>query len=313
INKKRKLMVEDLNGVINWQISNHVEKSYLQWYGLLLEGMPIRQSGIEFKFFDEILTIIGQPILPVFDGSIELKQLHLQNIFSAEIDAQVEMLINPISLQLITEKLGWPEMHGQISGSIPSMVKKGSVINFLGGLDIQVFDGHLEIKNLSLERLFGVAPVIASDIVFTGFDLEKLTETYGFGKITGKLSGTVEKLRITNWETDRLAANIYTVKDKSVKQLISQQALDHISSLGGIKGAVSKSFLRFFNDFRYKKIAFSCVLHDSVCRIGGINNTEDQFVLVEGGGLPRINIVGFTRNIDWSEFINRLLYAEYTD
>ncbi len=138
-----------------------------------------------------------------------------------------------------------------------------------------------------------------------------LTETFGFGLITGKLSGVINDLRITNWKTDRLDAEVYTVKTKGIKQIISQRAIENISSLGGIKGAISKTFLRFFDDFRYKKIKLSCKLNNSVCEIGGLKNQNNQFVIVEGGGIPKINIVGFVRAINWEEFVSRLLNANY--
>ena len=84
-----------------------------------------------------------------------------------------------------------------------------------------------------------------------------------------------------------------------------------LPTVGGIKGAISKTFLRFFDDFRYKKIKLSCKLHNSVCEIGGIKNQDNQFVIVQGGGIPKINIVGYVRSINWEEFVRRLLNANY--
>lgn len=311
LNERRKIAAESLTGQVHWQAVGQAIDSALSWQTLLLTGLPIGQSQTQFNFSGDQLKLLGLHVFPVFDGAIELQTLQVQKLFSEFIDMDIEAKVLPISLRLITEKMGWPPMSGSISGNIPGMVKRNSVIEFLGALQLQVFGGDMQVDNLSMERLFGVAPVIAGDVTFSGFDLSVLTETFGFGLITGRLHGAVRDLRVTNWKTDRLDAQVYTVKTKGVKQVISQRAIENISSLGGIKGAISNTFLRFFDDFRYNKIKLSCRLHNSVCLIGGLKNQGNQFVIVEGGGIPKINIVGYVRAINWEEFMSRLLNANY--
>ena len=311
LNERRKIAAEALNGQIEWHQNRANNDSVLSWQSLLLAGMPIDAAEIAFNLSQDQFKLMGVQQFPVFNGAIELQELELGALFSESIEMSLNAKILPISLKLITEKMGWPIMSGSISGNIPGMVKKDSVIEFLGALDLKVFEGDMLVENLSLERLFGVAPVIAADVKFEGFDLSLLTETFGFGLITGRLSGVINDLRITNWKTDRLDAEVHTVKTKGVKQIISQRAIENISSLGGIKGAISKTFLRFFDDFRYKKIKLSCKLHNSVCEIGGLKNQNNQFVIVQGGGIPKINIVGYVRSINWEEFVSRLLNANY--
>ena len=320
-NAEKKIDVQGLNGALNWTAKGDAETSQLVWSSALLAGLPVAEAGVEFTLNQDGMRLNKRHQFPVFDGQIILNELffkalsltevHVDALKSAAYDMKLDAEITPMSLKLITAKLGWPEMAGTISGRIPGLVKKGRVIELLGALDVSVFDGSMRVENLSMERLFGVAPVIAGDVAFEGFDLAVVTETFGFGRITGKLSGTVNELRITNWKTDRLDANVYTVKHPKIKQTISQRAVDNISSLGGIKGSISRSFLRFFEDFKYKKIHLSCKLHNSVCEIGGLKNQGNQFVIVEGGGIPKINIVGYVRSINWETFISRLLNANY--
>ncbi len=313
LNEGRKIDVQSLDGKVHWYQYSQAPDSALNWESLLFAGLPVGPSSVQLNFSQDEVKLLGEHRFPVFDGIIELKAFEVQKLFSEFVDMQVDANVLPISLRLITEKMGWPIMSGTISGDIPGMIKQGSVIQFLGDLQLQVFDGDMTVNNLSIERLFGVAPVIAGDVIFSGFDLSILTETFGFGLITGKLHGQVDELRITNWKTDRLDAQVYTVKTKGIKQIISQRAIENISSLGGIKGAISSTFLRFFDDFRYKRIMLSCKLHNSVCEIGGLKNKSNQFIIVEGGGIPKINIVGFVRSINWEEFISRLLNANYSN
>lgn len=311
LNNKRKIQVNALNGIVHWDWLNTSANSKLDWQELLLAGMPVNAGQASFNVTKNQFSLLGEHEFSVFDGSIIIKELMADELFTPSTNMTMNASILPISLKLISEKLNWPTMSGTISGEIPGMIKRGSVIEFLGALRLSVFQGEMLVENLSLERLFGVAPVIAADVTFQGFDLALLTETFGFGQITGKLAGNINELRITNWKTDRMDAHVYTVKTKGTKQTISQRAIDNISSLGGIKGAISKTFLRFFEDFSYQRIELSCKLHNSVCEIGGMKNQDNQFVIVEGGGIPKINIVGFVRTINWEEFISRLLNANY--
>ncbi|MCX7554146.1 hypothetical protein OS175_09675 [Marinicella sp. S1101] len=310
LNERRKLSAESLTGRVNWQLTA-AEQSKLAWQSLELAGLPVQQAEAAFSLNGADFLLSGPHTFPVFDGAIDVTNWQMNDLFSDAMGLNMKASIRPISLRLITAKMGWPLMAGKISGIIPGMSMNDEVIEFQGALNLDVFEGIMVVDHLSMERLFGVAPVIAADVDFKGFDLSLLTETFGFGLITGKLNGIINGLRITNWKTDRLDAEVYTVKTKGIKQTISQRAIDNISSLGGIQGAISKTFLRFFDDFRYSKIKLSCKLHNSVCEIGGMKNTSNQFTIVEGGGIPNINIVGYVRSINWDEFISRLLNANY--
>jgi hypothetical protein len=307
----KKINVVNLNGAINWQQKGQMQASKLHWEELLLAGMPINQSELNVNSVGQELVLQKNTVIPIFDGSILINELALHDIFEPEIAINFDGEVNPISLALITEKMGWPVMNGTISGKIPGMKKVGQSITFDGSLDLTIFDGTMQVNNLSMERLLGVAPVIAADIQFNGLSLKQITSTFDFGEITGLVQGYVKALRITNWKADRLNAHIESVKVRGVKQTISQRAIDNISSIGGIQGALSRSFLRFFEYFKYKKIGIGCKLRNSICEMSGINTNSDTYTLIQGYGIPRINFIGFRRFIDWEIFLDRLLNAGY--
>ncbi|MFV0543980.1 MAG: hypothetical protein ACK5L8_09875 [Marinicella pacifica] len=311
-NQKRKLAIAGLNGKVDWQWHQTSQPSSLSWHSLVLSGLPIQAADLRFNISEDDLSLYGRHVLPIFDGALVIQRLTVDG-FMAEEPAAVKMdaEIEPISLLPISQALNWPQLAGQISGQLPGMVKSGHVIAFDGTLHLSVFDGSIRFQNLSMERLFGVAPVIAADVDINLLDLALLTQTYDFGLITGRLSGFIDHLRITNWKVDRMDATVYSVKTENSDQTISQKAIENISAIGGIKGAISRTFLRFFEEFKYKKIKLSCKLHNSVCQIGGIDNQDGRFTIVEGGGLPKINIVGYARQIAWDVFISRLLNASY--
>jgi hypothetical protein len=95
--------------------------------------------------------------------------------------------------------------------------------------------------------------------------------------------------------------------DKS-RRRISQKAVDNISNLGGsgVSGALSRSFLRIFEEFGYDRLGISCRLERGVCHMGGIEAAERGYYLVKGGGIPRIDIMGFNRETDWQVLVSKL-------
>ena len=311
-NQKRKLAVAGLKGTVDWQWQQTSQPSDLSWQSLIVSGLPIKAANLQFNVSEDDFSVYGRHQFPVFDGALVIQRLDVSD-FMADEPAKVKMdaAIEPISMLPVSQALDWPELAGQISGQLPGMVKTGNIIEFDGTLHLSVFDGSIRFDNLSMERLFGVAPVIAADVDINLLDLALLTQTYDFGLITGRLSGFIDNLRITNWKVDRMDATIYSVETEASEQTISQKAIENISAIGGIKGASSRTLLRFFEDFKYNKLKLRCKLHNSVCQIGGIDNQNGRFTIVEGGGLPKINIVGYAREIAWDVFISRLLNASY--
>ena len=309
--ESRRTQALDLNSQLHWHRTGEWQDSVIGWEQLLIAGMPINSYELRLSSVGEKLQISPNAIIPVFDGSIIIRQLELTKVLQPQIDIIFDGEVTPISLVLITEKLNWPIMQGTISGKIPGMIKKGQRISFDGTLDINVFEGQMHIDHLSMERLFGIAPVIAADVTFTNLNLKQITSTYDFGEITGLIDGMVKGLRITNWKADRLETSIESVPNKNIKQTISQRAIDNISSIGGIQGALSRSFLRFFDSFKYKKIGIGCKLRNAICEMSGIQTADNTYKLIEGRGIPSINIIGFQKFIDWEVFLDRLLNAGY--
>ena len=312
--ERKKVEGNNLNGTLYWQRNNSSHRSILRWDDLLLAGMPIKTSEIGFVANDENIILDENTVIPVFDGNIVINRLKLEKIFNPLISIDFDGEVEPISLELITEKMGWPIMKGSISGNIPGLKKVENTITFDGLLELQAFDGEITVANLSMERLFGIAPVIAADVNFKDLNLQKITSTFDFGEITGLVKGYVNGLRITNWKPDRLEAYVESVGSKKIKQTISQRAIDNISSIGGIQGAVSRSFLRFFDSFRYKRLGIGCKLRNSICEMTGLKNSktdDNRYYLIEGSGIPAINILGFRKFIDWEVFLDRLLKANY--
>jgi hypothetical protein len=140
-------------------------------------------------------------------------------------------------------------------------------------------------------------------------DLALLTKTFDVGKITGRVSGEIYNLRLSNWQPVQFDAKLATSKDNPGKRIISQRAVDNLTQVGGgATGMISRSFLRFFDDFSYKRLGLSCHLRNDVCEMAGIEDAEQGYYIVKGGGglPPWIDVIGYTRRVDWADLLERI-------
>ena len=84
--------------------------------------------------------------------------------------------------------------------------------------------------------------------------------------------------------------------------------MDNLSSIGGGPTALlSSTFLRFFEDFGYDELGLSCVLSNNVCSMNGVGPAPNGgYYIVKGSGLPRIDVIGFSRKVDFPQLLRRL-------
>jgi hypothetical protein len=111
------------------------------------------------------------------------------------------------------------------------------------------------------------------------------------------------------WKPVAFDAAFSTPPDDDSRHRISQRAVDNISNLGGagMAGAVSRSFLRFLEDFPYQRLGIRCRLANGVCHMGGVAPAQSGYYLVQGRWLPpRLDVIGYASEVDWSSLLDRL-------
>ena len=304
---KKKFDIQGLNVEVSANSKTN-KSSYLSFEkGTLLETIHFGKTSFPLLADFSSVRLQEDVTMPVFDGGIIIEQFEIAN-FNVSPSVKFQGVITPISLSQVTEALEWPVMTGKISGIVPAVEYHDGNAQFAGTLLVRAFDGNILVKNLEASHLLSAWPVLHADLEFKEIDLEKLTETFEFGRITGLLDGRFDHLQLENWQPTQFDARFVT-SEKTSKKRISQKAVDNISNLGGagVAGALSRSFMRFFEDFGYDKIGFTCLLRDNVCKMSGVEDAETGYYLVKGGGIPRIDVIGHNRNIDWNILVSRLV------
>ena len=315
---ERRFALLGVNSEIDWQ-ADAPRTANIAFAGGALLGVPlgsgqwvVQMRGMEFS--------VAQGVLPVLDGQLELRDFKL---YREEVQAgkpcsgcsqdaawhwQFAASLSRISMEQFSQAAGWPKMLGTLAGSIPKVSYDGNEINVDGVLLFNVFDGTVAATQLKLADPFGRAPRLSGNLNMRELDLDLLTRTFSFGNMQGRIDVDVNNLELQDWQPARFDARIFSSAGNYPKK-ISQKAVQNISALGGAgaAAAIQRSYLRFFENFGYDRIGWNCMLRNGVCAMGGVDHgSGGAYAIVKGGGIPAITVMGYNRNVSWSELITRL-------
>ncbi len=300
--------IQQLDGELNWRRQEHAWPSFLHWRKLTIKKIPVESGQLDFKLFDKQMALSKPAELSLLNGVFSIRKFSFQAVKNDDAKLYFEGEIKNLSLEKLTEALDWTPLSGTISGYIPAVHYQDKTLRLDGQLAIQVFDGEIIIKELSSSGLFGFSPRLHTDILFNNLDLKQITQKFQIGRIEGRLSGFAHNVYLENWRPVTFYAWLGTPDDDDSRHVISQKAVENIASIGGGGAAdvISRGFLRFFDTFGYDKLGFGCYLHDGVCQMMGVEAAENGYYLIKGGGLPRIDVIGYNPRLDWNVLIQRL-------
>lgn len=292
------------------------------WYSDRAGELAVHVAGgrwrsLDFGAFDLRAKLDARSVelaavrIPLLDGAVVFESVALVR-GSRGWQGGGAAVVEPVSMPLLTEALGLPRMAGVLSASIPGLIVRPGEVVLDGALVISVFGGYLQASRLHLFEPFGRFSRLEADIEARAIDLTGLTETFSFGSISGLIDADVTGLELVQWRPQRFDASVRSSPGRYPRR-ISQRAVQNISALGGPGAAlaIQRGVLGFFESFGYRSLAIGCRLENAVCTMTGIGGSEGvrengSFVLVEGGGVPALNVIGYNRRIDWNEFLDRL-------
>lgn len=306
--EEQRFELQGLTGKLGWSTTDLSMPTALSWKDAQLYAIHLGEASIKAQSQSSHLVLEETVELPVLDGTLQLSAFDLEQLATG-VNWSFEGLLTPISMESLSEALGWPTLHGKLSGVIPRVSYAAQQLNIAGALQMKVFDGTTVIRDLRLSSPFGSLPQLYANIDINSLDLALLTQAFDMGRISGRLEGYVHDLRLSNWKPVQFDARLATPAENPGKRRISQRAVDNLTQIGGgPSGMLQRGFLQFFEDFSYQKLGLSCRLQNEVCEMSGIEDAKQGYYIVKGGGglPPWINVVGYTRRVDWSDLIARL-------
>lgn len=307
--KNKQFDLKDSVISLNWSNQpNFTKKSLFLWRKINLFDIPIDYSYFSMLLKKQEIKLLRAVTIPLLLGNIQIQDFDWKAIKNKSPKLHFSGQINHISLPQLAKSLKWQPLAGDISGKIPGVNFTEGKLSLDGGLKINVFDGEINISKLALSGLMTDFSQFHSDIKINQLDLDLLTQQFSFGGIQGRISGYFNDLYLENWQPVGFYAWLGTPEGDNSTHKISQKAVKNIASIGG-GGAVdflSRTVLSLFDNFDYDELGLGCYLHDGVCQLMGVAPADYGYYIVKGGGLPRIDVMGYNPRIDWSVLRERL-------
>ncbi|MDM8545796.1 hypothetical protein QUF61_04840 [Candidatus Venteria ishoeyi] len=310
--------IRSINGSLHWLSEKPpnnapIKPSQISWSGLQLGTLSLPAAYCKLEILGDKLRLLQPWKSRLLDGSVTLNTLEISGLGGkpANYSAKLSANFKPISMSALSHTLGFPELGGELAAVIPAIHYQKQQLRIEGALLLKVFDGDVIIHNLSLQNPFGETPQLRGKVDFKQLDLELLTRFFEFGEISGRLDGYIRKLHLYNWQPVAFDAWFGTPEKDRSPHKISQKALNNLSSLGGasVTDALSRSILRVFSAFSYARIGWGCVLKNNTCQMSGVEPAKQGYYIVKGGGLPRIDVIGFNHRVNWQTLLQRLKSA----
>lgn len=307
--------ITGLDGNLAWTSRERNLPVDLNWRSAHFYQIPVGDAQLRANAAKNKITLSESLSLPLLDGELQLDDFQLSYPPDGAVNWSFEGLLKPVSMPVLTDALDWPLLQGKLSGVIPAVRYQDQQVSVEGALMVKMFEGTAIIRDLELSQPFGVAPHLSANVDINQLDLQTLTTAFDFGRISGTLDGYLHDLQLSNWRPVQFDGWLATDETADTPRRISQRAVNNLSRIGGgAGGLLSRSFLRFFDDFSYKRLGLGCRLSHNICEMRGVSDAEQGYHIVEGGGLPPwINVIGYNRRVDWPVLIERLQSVSESD
>ncbi len=306
---KGRIYLSKVNGDVRWQPADGGDASIsrLSWAAGGAYGLSGGAATLEFVAHGMNFALTRPTRLPVFDGAIGIEHFAMGNLGGADMEVDFKGDVEPISMPLLAKAFGWPEFSGKLAASIPGVTLRNNVLTFDGNVESEVFGGKITGSNIRLQDPLGNFPQLFADVRARDLDLGLVTNTFEVGSITGKLEADVLGLQLFGWSPVAFDARLATPKGDKTRHRISAKAVSSLSNVGGGGGGVVQALqtgvLKFFDEYSYDKLGITCRLRDDVCEMSGVEPAGIGYYIVKGAGIPRIDIVGNSGRVRWSQLL----------
>ncbi|WP_425493139.1 hypothetical protein [Dyella lutea] len=299
--------VQSLKGGLDWNRSGSRPPTNLGWQSLSVYKLVNGPARSRWQSDDGTLTLQKPVSMGLLGGQVRLSQLAWAPAASRGQQLDASLAVTGLDMSAFSRAVGWPAFPGTLGGAITGLSVSDDRIALNGGLSVSVFGGFVDVTGLSLQQPFGDNPVLAGDIALRQLDLGAITSVFDFGSITGPLDGHVNGLRLVNWQP--VAFDAQLLADQGGR--ISQRAVNNLTSVGGggIAAGLQGAVLKLFKTFGYKRIGLNCQLQGSLCHMSGLEPNSGGYTIVEGSGLPHLEVIGHESDVDWPTLVRRLKAA----
>ena len=309
---KGKFRMAGLQGDLHWRETAQadVPASWMSWREGGSYGLNGGAARIDFTTAGRGFALTQPTRIPIFDGGLDIKLLSINAIGLDSMQGTFEGDIQPIGMPLISKAFGWPQLAGTLGGRIPRVEYRDKLVTFSGDVVAQVFAGRIVGSNMKLQDPLGPWPRFFADIKLENLDLAMVTDTFSIGSITGHLEGEIRDMELFNWSPVKFDAALGTPRGDKGPHRISAKAVGTLSDIGNSGGGgfakLQSGLLQFFDEYDYDRIGIRCQLANETCNMSGIERAGIGYYILQGQGLPHIDIVGNAGRVNWPALVGQI-------
>jgi hypothetical protein len=279
--------------------------------GLLeTERFQIRNQEIELHFEPNKFTF--DPVrFPLADGIVLVSDAAVENPFSG--NPEISLLIGLRDLRLGKLQLLPPpyELTGILACKGLRIAGDKQRLDGTGEVTVDLFGGHAVASDFSMQSPLSRFRRLICNIKFEEVDLEKFTRAFSFGRITGKLNGSLDGLAISNDQADEFTLEAWSVAAKGVPRHVSINAVNDIQTISSgyeYRSSLPFGLDRFIGDLSYEKIGIKCVLKNDVFNINGTIHKDNKEYMVSHAGFAGINVINMNpdNQISFKDMMERI-------
>jgi hypothetical protein len=264
---------------------------------LRLGGQELGPLEMPVVLVPNRLYLGGNIDASLFGARLFLQRIQVDEPLSPGFRIQLAARLDDLDLARLSGKN--PMLEGRLGGVLDPVHIGRERLTATGDLTGDLFGGRMDIRRVTTERPFSPGREIGADVNVNLLDLERLSAALGVGRITGRISGSLEGLRIAYGQPVAFHLKMESVPTKGVTQSVSLKAVNSISLVStgsGVSGLGSSLMSRFFREFPYAKIGFECGLQNDVFTVRGLILEDGVEYLVKRRLLAGINVIN--RNPD---------------
>jgi hypothetical protein len=262
-----------------------------------LSGQELGPLEVPMILVPNRLHLGGSIAASLYGANLSLRRIQVDEPLSAGFRLRMAAELDGLDLSRIAGDNSFFE--GRLAGILDPVTIGRERMTAAGSLTGDLFGGRLDVRGLTMERIFSAGREIGADVTVDRIDLERFSAALGVGRITGRLSGSIMGLRVAYGQPVAFDLKMASVPAKGVRQSVSLKAVNSISlvSTGTALSGVGTSLMTtFFREFSYEKIGFECGLVNDVFTVRGSIHEDGVEYLVKRGFFAGIDVIN--RNPD---------------
>jgi hypothetical protein len=267
-------------------------------YGPLeIEDIRINPIVISNNFF------IKDPFkIPVFDGTIDVNNVSVENIINHDREIKFAFRFNDINLKSMTATYNLTPFEGTLNSSIVSFQQQGQKLYSKDEIKIKLFGGDITISDLTLNNFLEPMMAIGFSAEVNHLDLGKMSNTYSeWGNITGIINGRIKDFRLVAGEASSFEIEMKTENYPDVKQTVSTKFLKNF--VPGIGKVLDKVGL---TNYKYAIMGLHARLENDYIKLRGAVREGGKEIFMKGAGMKKLEIVfpNVNRRVPFKTFLN---------